>query len=530
MELDRRSFVGASAGVAGAVAAACCQGAVAGALAAETEGNAPVRTWSDAPEPITDIAETFDYDVVVVGAGAAGGSAALAASQAGAKTAIIQKGAMTISHGRSPFGVASRWHTEAGVEIDLNDITNAHIHYMDHRPQYDFVKRIFTEAGPTCEWLADTLGLEFRFSGANPDTAAVYPWDEVCFETSLSDGLMSIERAALCLEFAQENYGLEVFWNHPGQQLVTDESGHVTGIIALREDDGAYVRFNAAKGVILCTGDYGSDYEMCDDLCPWVLGTNNYYFPNYNTGDGHKMGVWVGAKMETRPHTKMAHIHNCIDGTNLNDAPIKVDPFLWVNAIGSRFTNEQTEYCQICNAVREQPGDVDVFYLVFDADYAEQRANFLNASAQRPVTDEKVQAAIDLDYMVKADTLEECAEHYGIPWENLKATVERYNELVAAGHDEDFGKPAADLAPIEKAPFYIVRSYPSMDVTLGGLMTDLDMQVLNEAGEVIGGLYACGNTSGGFFGGSDYDLEVNSTSIGRALTTGRLAGQHAAAK
>ena len=69
-----------------------------------------------------------------------------------------------------------------------------------------------------------------------------------------------------------------------------------------------------------------------------------------------------------------------------------------------------------------------------------------------------------------------------------------------------------------------------MDVTMGGLMTDLDMQVVDESGKVIEGLYAVGNTSGGFYGGTDYDLECDAFSLGRAATTGRLAGQHAAAK
>ena len=286
--MDRRQFL-ATAALAGGAATT---GIALSQAHADEAAQVQPKTWRDAPDPITDIAETYDYEIVVVGAGAAGGSASLAASQAGAKTALIQKGPSVVTHGRSPFGISSPWHEAAGVFINLNDVTNAHIHYMDHRPQYDFIKRIFVEAGPTVEWYAETLGLNVRFSGANGDTAAVYPWDELDFETSLSDGLSSMERVALSVEFAQENYGLEVFWKHPGQQLVVNENGRVTGIIAQREDDGAYVQFNASKGVILCTGDYGSNYEMCYDLCPWVPGTNNYYFPNYNTGDGHKMGTW----------------------------------------------------------------------------------------------------------------------------------------------------------------------------------------------------------------------------------------------
>ncbi|NTU89955.1 MAG: FAD-binding protein, partial [Actinobacteria bacterium] len=217
--------------------------------------------------------------------------------------------------------------------------------------------------------------------------------------------------------------------------------------------------------------------------------------------------------------------HNCIDGTDLTDSPIKNDPFLWVNQAGERFANEDMEYAMICNNVREQPGDV--FYIVFDKNYDAQRAAFWNpkAAATDPAAFAK---AIELGYIVEGQTLEEAAKGFEIPAEVITTTVKRYNELAANGKYEDFGKPAADLAPIKDAPFYIVRSYTPMDVTMGGLMINTKMQVLDENDEVISGLYAAGNTSGGFYGGTDYDLEVDAYSLGRAATTGRLAGEYAA--
>ena len=120
-------------------------------------------------------------------------------------------------------------------------------------------------------------------------------WDNTTFPTGhTSDAGKAIDIAQIIADKAME-LGAEFRFNTPGVQLVQDESGRVTGIIGESKD--GYVQFNAAKGVILATGDYASDYDMCADLCPWVVGTHNYYNPNYNTGDGHKMGVWVGAKM-----------------------------------------------------------------------------------------------------------------------------------------------------------------------------------------------------------------------------------------
>ena len=532
MEMNRRQFL-AGAAVAGAAAlgtmAGCApqdsapkEGASDNAKTSQEPASQPAAaSWKDKPEPITDIVETVEADVVVVGAGIGGVCSALKAVQSGAKTICLQKGDIVLTHGGNFGAINSRFQKEAGnPEIDMMDILAHHLKYNNYRPQYDYAKVIFNESAETLEWIADSTGLTWNPS--KPRTINTMDWDNTTFPTGhTSDAGKAIDIAQIIADKAME-LGAEFRFNTPGVQLVQDESGRVTGIIGESKD--GYVQFNAAKGVILATGDYASDYDMCADLCPWVVGTHNYYNPNYNTGDGHKMGVWVGAKMEPAPHTKMAHIHNCIDGTDLTDSPIKSDPFLWVNQEGNRFANEHMEYAMVCNTVREQPGDV--FYLVIDSNYNEQRKSRLNPAAS-DVSEEAMEKAIELGYTVKGDTLAECAKAFDIPAEALEATVARYNELAAAGKDEDFGKPAQDLAPIEAAPFFVIRTYTPMDVTMGGLMVNEKMQVLSEDDAVIEGLYAIGNTAGGFYGGIDYDLEVDAFSLGRAVTTGRLAAQYA---
>lgn len=491
---------------------------------AAAEPAAP-KSWRDVPAAIADIAETVEADVVVVGAGASGSVATLAAAAGGAKTICIQKGDMVLSHGRNYGAINSRFQKEAErPETDIMEIASAHIRYNGGRPKMNFVLRIFEESAQTLEWLHDETGVEYTLIKRAPQNE--YGWDNPVFETGhlTPADMMAIGFSKVILDKAVSDYSAELVFNSPGEQLVVDGSGKVTGVIA--NQNGKYVQFNAKKGVILATGDYGSDYEMCADLCPWVVGTHNYYNPNYNTGDGHKMGVWVGAQMETAPHTKMAHVHNCIDGTDLSDAPIKKDPFLWVNQNGKRFMNEEMKYWIICNTICEQPDDV--YYIVFDSNYNTFLETMWNPG--KAIDPAALDAAVEKGYASVGDTLEEAAKKFDIPADALKATVERYNELCAGGVDLDFGKPAADMQPVEAGPFYIVRCYTPMDVTMGGLMTDLDMQVVDESGKVIEGLYAVGNTSGGFYGGTDYDLECDAFSLGRAATTGRLAGQHAAAK
>lgn len=521
-EMTRRSFVAGAATTAGVAAA----GMAALTAKADEAAEAPASTsWKTPPEPITDFVETIDADVVVVGAGAAGSVALLAAAANGAKAVCIQKSPYVLSHGRNYGALNSRFQAEAGFEeIDLNEIVNAHIRYNGLRPQRAFVQRIFEESAPTLEWLYDETGIEYTVN--NRQSANVYPFETKSYSTGhlVPADMMAIGFSNAIVERAVNEYGAEIYFNMPGEQLVQDESGRVTGVVAKGEE--GYMLFNAAKGVILATGDYGSNEEMCAEMCPWVVGRHNYYNPNDNTGDGHKMGTWVGAKMETLPHTKMAHVHNCIDGTNLTDSPIKSNPFLWVNQNGERFMNEESKYYYICNSVAEQPGDV--FYLVFDSNYNQFLTTMWNPGKE--IDPAALDNAVELGYASVADTIEEAAAAFDIPADAIGATVARYNELCEAGYDEDFGKPAADMQVVAVPPFYIVRSYTPMDVTMGGLMTDLDMQVIDTEGNVIEGLYAVGNCSGGFYGGADYDLEVDAFSLGRAATTGRLAGEHAAKK
>ncbi len=490
MELNRRQFVTSAAAVAGASAIA----GLATTAVADEAAEAKTGSWRDRPAPITDIAETVDADVVVVGAGIGGVCSVLKAAQEGVKTVCLQKSPYVLTHGGNFGAINDRFQKEAGnPEIDPMDILQHHLKYNNYRPQFDFAKVIFAESAETLEWIADSTDTTWKAS--TPGEKNMMDWDNTTFVTGHSNSAgKAIDLANVIAEKAQE-LGAEFYFSCPGVDLVTDENGRVTGVIG-QNADGDYIQVNASKGVILATGDYGSNYEMCAEMCPWVVGTHNYYQPNDNTGDGHKMGVWLGAKMETLPHTKMAHIHNSIDGTNLTDSPVKSDPFLWVNQDGKRFANEHMEYAMVCNTVREQPGDVffvvhdanfsvksdpflwvnqdgkrfanehmeyamvcntvreqpgDVFFVVHDANFSDQRQAFLNPRG--PVKDEAVEAAIDLGYTVKADTLEECAEAFGIPAETLVETVARYNELVAAGADEDFGKPAEDMKPIEVAPF-----------------------------------------------------------------------------
>jgi fumarate reductase flavoprotein subunit len=142
---------------------------------------------------------------------------------------------------------------------------------------------------------------------------------------------------------------------------------------------------------------------------------------------------------------------------------------------------------------------------------------------------ELVQGAINRGLILQANTLEELAQRMGVPSRAFLATVERYNELARMGKDLDFGKHPSRLTTIEKPPFYAAKTGAALLATLSGLKVNTRLQVLDTEGNVIPGLYAAGNASGGFFA-NDYPITMPGLSHGRALTFGRLAGLNAAAE
>ena len=169
---------------------------------------------------------------------------------------------------------------------------------------------------------------------------------------------------------------------------------------------------------------------------------------------------------------------------------------------------------------------------IFDSDYP----NYANA----PVSVEALSANIPegeapagvISYLRdthKADTIEELAEKLGLDAVQLQATIDRYNELCAAGADEDFGKNSKYMNPIKTAPFWGIRKHIRVSAICAGVNINENAQVLDAEGTPIDGLYAAGNLSGPFYGGGDYPMHQAGLSLGRCYTFGMIAAKHAVA-
>ena len=203
---------------------------------------------------------------------------------------------------------------------------------------------------------------------------------------------------------------------------------------------------------------------------------------------------------------------------------------------GERFCNESVPYDFILHAAYMEPHHL--YNTIYDSTWMDQIAQFKQIGCARIIpspTGGKLhifspEAEVGLlmgmqqaGFVQQADTIEELAEKLNIPVDTFVATVNRYNELCEKGEDEDFGKEAYRMLPIKQAPFYGCRQGASLLCTLDGLRINTKMQVLDKNGEVIDGLYAAGDCSGGFFA-HNYPEYIVGVAVGRTLTEGYLLG------
>ena len=482
------------------------------------------------PEPITDIKETKDFDVVVVGAGASGVPAALSALEAGASVALLQKENQAISQGNSGSGIDLATSDPA----DVANLVSQLIADSQHRSNRALVELWAQNSGEAVKWVIEksaesgapvidqgnqqhiplitkkgyTMNFITSFFGPKPLTTG--------------DGMRALAETA-----AKE--GVEIFYSTPAEQLVQDDSGKVTGVIA--KGEGGYIQFNAAKGVIMATGDYQNDTDMLYYYQPDM--TNLEPKQTNKTGDGHKMVVWAGGKIEDLAHTKMLHDFDA-GPSSMCDMP-----FLSVkNSTGKRFVNETVEM-SLMNCYLRSAEDAGHYCQIFDSTYMEDAADWAGKlvdpealKVYMPEEDVEREGVFEGQINTyKADTLEELAEKLEIAdVDAFVETVERYNELCAAGADEDFGKPAQYLVPVDTPPYYGIHRHVRMSAICSGVEVNENHECLTPEGEVIEGLYAIGNCSGRFYGGIDYPLTVFGLSLGRCYTEGYVIGRMVAQK
>lgn len=512
------------------------------------------KTWSFEipPEPITDITETIDADIVVVGAGTAGLVTAYSALEQGLDVVVVSASSMPISRGGSNNAVYSKAMESQGFSCQdpfyLQKELAMNNNNVDHRKWY----RYWHNSEEAMNWMIDIMegagyqtGIE-RTSEMAPDSLfytapSAHGWYN---EKNNSVGMTQPFVVNTLAERIKADGG-QIFFNNIGRQLVRgsdNASGRVTAVICERED-GSYAQYNGAKAVVLATGDFSANREMMTKYAPEAAAMvsdelydaeevdydKEFVFGGLYPGDGHRMGLWVGAAWQrTYPNAPMGATINA--GTTHN----AYQNFwgLLVNRDGKRFMNE---YCSNILGGRPQvlqPGGES--YAIWDVDYSnlpdwypgQGGYGILEKMDPSGVVELWEQSVESGDY-VKADTIEGLISELGLPETETKATIDRYNELCGAGEDSDFFKRPENLYPIAHGPFYGQKASgtPGILTILGGLRTDDNMRVCDADDNPIEGLYNVGTMVGDFYSGF-YTFQLEGVNYGACcLTFGYLTGR-----
>lgn len=492
-------------------------------------------SWAKAPEaiPESEIVRTVESDALIIGAGLSGVAAAVSAAENGLSVVLLEKGRRNSARGLHMAAANSRLLKKYGVENDIDEICDEWISVTGHRAKAEIIRLYLKASEPAMNWLLDKTDAHGMWSIIFGGEYRGKNYKEFTVTHMFDGGIEGV--ASMLVEEAVEK-GVQIDYRTSACQLIKNDEGRVIGAIA--EGPDGYVKYLAKNGVVLATGDISGNREMCEDLAPQALTALrniNHHAPQL-TGDGHKMGIWAGGALQDPPFPCAIH---------LMAYSMNAYFFLLVNQSGKRYMNEDCwAQGKSTYTIRQDP-DHPWGYVIFDSKWKDEvvAAEPYGGGLFWDSTVREYGKPMDMTYDEisvnraveegqdgwKADTLEELAEKIGVPVDTFCATVGRYNELCAEGRDEDFGKRPELMTPIWKAPFYALKVSGMLLHIPAGLSVNTDMNVLDDRGREIPGLYAIGNVAGDLYG-IDYPLIMAGNCHGRCITFGWHAGRVLAGK
>ncbi|MFC0526625.1 FAD-dependent oxidoreductase [Phytohabitans kaempferiae] len=449
------------------------------------------------------------YDLVVVGSGIAGLTAATSAAEFGLAVLLLEKterigGSSAMSGGWFAF-TGTDEQAEAAIadsaELFLADLLEA----GQHRNDRALLETYLRHQHKTYRWLK-AHGVVFDEVEISSGQSAPRS-----HHTAIKDVLAGLHAAFTAA-------GGHIQLEHRATHLRRDCSGRITGV-TVESADGQH-QITARAGVALATGGFSRSTELLSTFAPEQL-TAIPYGGKGNTGDGLRMAWRLGAGLADM---------SCVSGT-FGSHPDTGEDFhelltayymgaIIVNKLGRRFVDESRDYKSLGRAVLTQPGALG--FEIFDAK--------VRAQSRRGVALKDIDTLEDLGHVHRADTLDELATQAGIDPATLTDTVSRYNCAVTGAAPDDLGRTSlchgvGQLQPIDTPPYFAYPAKSLLTSTYCGLTINAHGQVLDIDGEVIDGLYALGEVTGGFHGAS----YITGTSLGKGAVFGRVVAQHIAA-
>lgn len=499
------------------------------------------------PIPNSEITDTIETEVVIIGAGTSGLVCANSAVENGAKVILIAASSHPVSRGGSNHAINSKLTRELGISYDVGKNFKQEMDRAGGRIDQGKWCLFARKSGEAMDWLIDKMVAAgytpvLEMGEVDPDgLISVFPGSHSFMGENIKKAGIGQPLVVKTLANLAQAAGVQIYYNTIAEQLVRENNntGRVTAVIT-KNSDGKYIKYVGSKAIVLATGDFTKDREMVSKYCPEVLPLVSTAPVDYDTqqqmgggiygGDGHKMGLWVGAAwQQTVPNAPMLS-----GGAGPWSQPYGGFKGLVVNKNGVRYCNEDVNNALAGLAQMRQP-DWKIF-AIWDSEHAERMAPWYPFGSYYGGPEQSVEdvvagweASVKAGMILKADTIEELAEGLGLDADTLKATVDRYNGFCETGVDEDFFKRAGLLIPVEIGPFYgKSSSAPILFIVCGGLRTNLKMQVLDTEGEVITGLYAVGTIVGDMYA-NYYSFMPSGINLGaNCVTFGYLTGKEIA--
>lgn len=458
-----------------------------------------------------DLPKNSSYDVVVIGAGGAGFSAAIEAKNAGASVVLLEKmpavGGNSLISG-AEMNAAKNWvQPVLGITDDSPEL-HAKDTYLggDKKGDMKVINVMTQQALDAALWCRDYLGVRFEpdnlfFFGGHSRKRALIPVGHT--------GTEFISK----FQAKADELGIPVITNMKAEELIKDKDGRVVGVKATM--DGAEYTFNAKGGVVLATGGFGANPKMVEHYNPKIDSRFKTTDAPGTTGEALYMAERAGAELVNMQYIQTYPICDPISGVIELIADARFDGAILLNQEGKRFVEELERRDVISNAILSQTGNY--CWVLWN----DKIGSISNTVKEHPT---EYDAFTKQGIMTTCDDLKCISDFTKIPYDALKGTVDRVTSMAGKGNDKDFHHRAG-LVDMSQGKYYVIKAVPSVHHTMGGVRINEKAEALTAEGKVIPGLWAAGEVTGVTHGTN----RLGGNAYTDIIVFGRIAGKAAAA-
>ncbi|GIU21556.1 fumarate reductase flavoprotein subunit [Shewanella schlegeliana] len=438
-------------------------------------------------------------DVVVVGSGGAGFSAAVSAFDNGAKVILIEKEPVIGGNAKlAAGGMNAAWTDQQkakGIKDSVESMYKDTMKGGRDINEPELVEVLTSHSKGSVDWLT-AMGADLNDVGRMGGASAN--------RSHRPTGGAGV--GAHVIQVLYDNAvkrDIDMRMNTRGIEILKDDKGNVEGLLVKGMYKGYY--WIKADAVILATGGFAKNNERVSKLDPKLKGFISTNQPGA-TGDGIDVAGNAGAAMTDLEYIQ-AHPTLSVKGGVMVTEAVRGNGAILVNREGKRFVNEITTRDKASAAILNQTGKSA--FLIFDD------------SVRKSLS--KIDKYIGLGVVPSADSLVKLGEKTGIDGKNLTEAVARYNSQLKSGKDTDFGRPNLPRA-LNEGNYYAIEVTPGVHHTMGGVKIDSKAEIMNAKQQVIPGLYGAGEVTGGVHGAN----RLGGNAISDIVTFGRMAGENAA--